>query len=116
MATDYHALIARLEEPTRHPVAEFSGSAEVETSLLREAAAALRELTQWRSMDDAPKNARILLLLPDGNEVFGKWNDDRYANRARPYWSNDMERIMGVTWCRANQPTGWLPLHAKSEA
>lgn len=66
----------------------------------------------WKPIETAPKDRRICLYYPgqlftDVYTVFGKWQKDTYAKKPRPYWTNDLERIRGVSVTRTQQPTHW---------
>jgi len=70
---------------------------------------------KWEPIETAPKDGtRILTYRPEGHDWskvgIGDWDDDKYAKKPRPYWSDQNERILGVLWCRKNQPTHWMPL------
>ena len=41
--------------------------------------------------------------------VIAHWDDEEYAQRPRPHWRASSEN---VSWCRANQPTRWMPIPA----
>lgn len=75
------------------------------------------EVVGWRSdMDCAPKDRRILLYRPTAPDwariAGGKYNPHSYASNPRPYWDSDLERTLGIAWCRKNPPTHWQPLPA----
>lgn len=67
-------------------------------------------------MEAAPKDRDILLLLPgDGAHRKPRWSvgtfdDDKYAQKPRPYWRAEIARTMGSTWMRGNQPVAWMDL------
>lgn len=65
---------------------------------------------QWQPIETAPKDADILLSCPRIGVVRGRWQDDQYAKRPRPYWTNDRERLLGIASVRGDQPTHWMPL------
>ena len=65
---------------------------------------------EWRPIDTAPKDADILIHCPVIGCVRGRWRDDAYAAKPRPYWANDREHLFGVVQTRADQPTHWMPL------
>jgi len=69
----------------------------------------LAALLEWKPIETAPKDRDILLLCPSRGVVRGSWNNDCHK-KPRPYWTNDRERIFGVTETRADQPTHWMPL------
>jgi len=55
---------------------------------------------EWKGIDSAPKDRRIVLFYPEcgfgaPQIVFGKWCEDSYAKNPRPYWGNDCERWWG---------------------
>jgi hypothetical protein len=68
----------------------------------------------WKPIENAPKDCRILLLLPcaisQSRVVIGSFNEDKYANLPRPYWNHELSRVFGVKSTRDNQPTHWMPL------
>jgi uncharacterized C2H2 Zn-finger protein len=74
--------------------------------------------TRWRPIATAPKDGtEVLLYCPKrGTTVRGRWSDERYANKPRPYWTHDRERIWGKLDTRADQPTHWMPLPPPPEA
>jgi len=68
---------------------------------------------EWKPIDTAPKDRRILLLIPmvdDPLVVCGQWNRDSYKNKPRPHWENDQSYLRGALWTRAAQPTHWMEL------
>lgn len=68
-------------------------------------------MSKWQPIETAPKDGtRVLLFRPRHGVVCGRWDDDKYAKRVRPYWSNDQERLWGTLETRDNQPTHWMPL------
>jgi len=71
--------------------------------------------TDWQQIETAPKDRRILLgykeLIFNGMySVCGCWDDDRYANKPKPYWTHDMARLKGARETRAQQPIAWMEL------
>jgi hypothetical protein len=68
------------------------------------------QVPQWLPIESAPKDgSRIILLMGGYKPIFGYWCEQKYNSKPKPYWSCDQEHIMGVGWCRANQPTHWMP-------
>ena len=70
---------------------------------------AAREARRWRPVADAPRDADVLLWMTSygGCVRIGRFDDDRYARRPRPFWrawSDD------ISTCRAGQPTHYMPL------
>lgn len=65
---------------------------------------------EWQPIETAPKNCNVLLYFPRHGAVRGSWNDGRYAQTPKPYWSHDRERMFGTRETRNNQPTHWMPL------
>lgn len=71
---------------------------------------------QWRPIESAPKEHKpgelqpplIGLWIPAIGNAYGRYADERYAKKPRPYWS--YHTVMGVGYQRANQPTHWQPL------
>lgn len=67
-------------------------------------------MSEWQPIESAPKDGTRVWLWVSDTFVGGWWNDNRYAAKPRPYWSNDKENVRGTTWARNNQPTHWMPL------
>jgi len=67
-------------------------------------------MSDWQPIETAPKHIDVLLLCPHRGVVRGRWQDDAYAQKPRPYWTNDRERIWGIRQTRDDQPTHWMPL------
>ncbi len=69
-------------------------------------------MSEWQPIESAPRDRRILLWSPTfgGRAIGGRYDDDKYASKPRPYWTLDNERICGVSTCRAQPPTHWQPL------
>ncbi len=66
---------------------------------------------KWLGIAECPKDSRVLLNFPAPVGVgVGRWSDDRYAKKPRPYWTAETERIWGTLTIRANQPTRYMPL------
>ena len=70
---------------------------------------------QWQPIETAPKDKTRMLLACKSTVTIGSWNDDRYARKPRPYWTNDRERIFGILDTRSDQPTHWMLLPALPE-
>ena len=70
-------------------------------------------MNEWQPIETAPKDGtKVLLFVDTGYEARihpGKWNDDRYAKRPRPYWDYLYFQTMDS---RDHQPTHWMPLPA----
>lgn len=65
----------------------------------------------WRDIATAPKDGtRILLARRGGKVVAGRWDEDRYRQKPRPFWTDDEERIWGRDALRRDTPSGWMPL------
>lgn len=77
-------------------------------------------MSEWKPIDTAPKNKRILLYR-DMNRTYeivvGKYKSQKYHSRPRPYWSTDTERIWGISDLRSYPPSHWqeLPLPPKTD-
>jgi len=70
---------------------------------------------EWQPIETAPKDQRIILcyetcIFTNIFSACGKWNDDQYSNNPKPYWTHDMEKILGVRETRGQQPIAWMPL------
>ena len=75
---------------------------------------AKEDSAKWQPIETAPRDGtRVLLFrqshITGAQIVFGRWNDDRFRPRPRPYWTHDLERVWGVTEAREAQPTHWMP-------
>ena len=66
----------------------------------------------WQSIDTAPKDRRVLLYYPQRfpGVVCGVWQDEEYARKPQPHWTNDRSHIHGVYASRKIQPTHWMAL------
>lgn len=85
---------------------------DLETALKAEGFIPYATPDPWLPIDTAPKSEdwtkpHKIRLWMGGLEVLGKWDDDAFANRPRPFWRADAH---DVTWNRNNQPTHWQPL------
>jgi hypothetical protein len=78
---------------------------------------ALRQLltaTEWKPIDLADEFKKPTEKYPDvllwirGGPYIGSWYDDMHAKNPRPFWI--VYGSLGKTWCRANQPTHFMPL------
>lgn len=59
------------------------------------------------NMDAAPKDRTLVLSVESKTglrELPGKYDEDRFGRRQRPYWRYWSEDI---TWCRENPPHAW---------
>ena len=69
----------------------------------------------WQPIDTAPKDgSKILLYRPSCAYPWaavdvGKWDEDAYAKKPRPFWRS-MFAAIGITQMRDWQPTHWQPL------
>jgi hypothetical protein len=69
---------------------------------------------KWQPIESAPKDQIILLYRP-GHRVSwqsvapGKYNDDKYAKRPRPFWASWM-LCSGKLDDRFYPPTHWMPM------
>jgi len=65
----------------------------------------------WQPVDEnTPRDRDLLLACPARGVLRGRWEDDKYATKPRPYWTNDRERIYGIRATRDDQPTHWMDL------
>lgn len=79
----------------------------------------MTDVSEWQSIDTAPRDRRILLFRSNESVGIGSYCDDRYSKRPRPYWS-DERSYMSVAWMRHRPPTHWMslpdpPLAARKE-
>ena len=65
---------------------------------------------EWQPIETAPKDKVVLLYSQRFGAVVGRWNEEIFASKPRPYWTNDRERLHGVVATRQSQPTHWMPL------
>ena len=80
--------------------------------LLRQLAARLSGMASgWQPIETAPRDRRIELWIPsawdrgEGRPTHGKWDDDRYSRRPRPFWNYDFCRR--VSDMRDETPSHW---------
>lgn len=63
----------------------------------------------WIPIEQAkiiPSRRGLLLWIPEWGTVGGgRWDDNRHAKKPRGYWTSDLERLLGTSWQRQNQPT-----------
>jgi hypothetical protein len=69
----------------------------------------------WEPIETAPRDRRLLLWGPGCGLVFGKWDDDRYATRPKPYWSLQNNLRLRITYARENPPTHWAEIEGPQE-
>lgn len=110
--TDHSALIERLEDGCIYNVQHQWIVEPIQTdAILAEAAAALRDLTEWRDIATAPKDGTVVMgLVVDrlGSRVMAvEFNDSWYGDETRPWWApaNLDEEYGGPV-----NATHWLPL------
>ncbi len=66
---------------------------------------------EWLPIESATKNGSYILLSYGGERpVVGRWNDDRYARKPKPYWATDTSRLTGTRFLRKNDQIAWMPL------
>ena len=65
-------------------------------------------------MNAAPRDRRILALRAGGQIGIVIWDAQKSHKHPKPYWSDDRERVMGIAWCRANEPICWAELEAEA--
>ena len=65
----------------------------------------------WRPIETAPKDGtRIILLMGNLGVQVGRWETQKYNKKPVPYWTCDIEALLGIGSMRDNQPTHWRPL------
>lgn len=70
----------------------------------------------WQPIETALKDGTRILIC-GGNRVYiARWDDDRYAQRPRPYFARESMARQSVTDDRAFGATHWMPLPAPPEA
>lgn len=62
----------------------------------------------WLAIETAPKNAHIQLWRAGAFDC-GRFDDDRYAAKPRPFWQSELRKYLGKAWARKNPPTHWKP-------
>lgn len=63
-------------------------------------------MTDWQPIETAPHDRRILLWTGLSISI-GRYYDDRYSHRPRPYWDR---KGISITLCRNNPPLLWQSL------
>lgn len=100
--TDIKALVARLEAcVSRNDVSPYAWAR------ISEAAAALRDLTEWRDIATAPRDGTPILVMVEYNIgddewVVDQWVDCRSSERRWPVFQSRIDIPL--------PPTHWLPL------
>jgi hypothetical protein len=68
-------------------------------------------------MESAPKDAEILLLTEETTSTgkrlsvaMGRYTDDKYAKKPKPFWNLISRCHIGFPAMRANPPIAWMPL------
>jgi hypothetical protein len=75
----------------------------------RRMAAALRAV--WQPIATAPTDARIVLYRPSSPVESARVVLGWYAaSSKRPYWTHDLEAMLGIREARRHQPTHWCPV------
>jgi len=66
---------------------------------------------EWQPIETAPKDGTsIILYEPNRKKVqIGKWDNDRWAKKPRPYWAM-VSGYSDKTYERMFPPTHWQPL------
>lgn len=70
-------------------------------------------MNTWETMETAPLDQRILLkyntpFFTKVPVVIGKYDSNDWACTPKPFWTNDLVTIAGVTRTRDNQPDFWM--------
>jgi len=71
---------------------------------------------EWQPIETAKRDRRIpsLAYVPDEGDgsawsrQIAEWDDDYYGLPTRPFWRYLREQ--SEAYCRAHQPTHWMPL------
>lgn len=70
----------------------------------------------WQPIKTAPKDAEVLLWIPDaavdsgGHVSVGRYNTHEFAKRPRPRWKSEREWLFGSRWGVDYPATHWMPL------
>jgi hypothetical protein len=64
-------------------------------------------MSDWKPIETAPKD-REIMIVRNGKIRIGKWDDDRYNKKPRPYWRDHQGR--NISTMRYLPPTHWMPL------
>jgi hypothetical protein len=67
------------------------------------------EMSEWQSIETAPKDRKILILGKDYVSV-GKWDSNEFAKNPKPHFKSERGYLHGKRWELDNQPTHWMPL------
>lgn len=75
--------------------------------------AALRKDDDWQPIETAPKkdgwdSPKFRLWIPGRGEEVGRWDDESYSKKPRPFWNWNSH--LGKRHTHENQPTHWRPL------
>jgi hypothetical protein len=65
-------------------------------------------MSEWQPISTAPKDVQILLYR-DKQVSIGRWNDDKYNRKPRPFWDDNLSTVFGITYARSIPPTHWMP-------
>lgn len=65
-------------------------------------------MSDWQPIETAPKEAYYLLLLANNRVEIGRWDDDRFAKKPKPFWAYSF--LSSRRQQRENPPTHWMPL------
>lgn len=105
--TDHSALIERLEAGFLSSNPHHSEVYQTNT-LLAEAAKALRDLTEWRDIADAPDDGTRALVNFAGAGPIVAFREDAEAE----YWTRYLGYGKSALWptIHADHALGWLPL------
>lgn len=109
--TDHSALIERLEAGSKQTITRYCGDLDgaiVSHDLLAEAAAALRDLTEWRDFKTAPRDGSRFLAMGGGCEGVETcyWSEAVSVWNLESYTADDTDNEPDGY----NRPTLWLPL------
>jgi hypothetical protein len=70
----------------------------------------------WKPIETAPKDRDIVLWVPERGPDIGRWDMQPFHKLPKPYWvASGSERMFGVAWMRAHQPTHWCEITQPTE-
>lgn len=65
----------------------------------------------WKPMDSAPKDRRILLEWLDGDfwEIeFGQWESEQFYRKPKAHWQGEGRYWRGIRFYRERSPVAWM--------
>ena len=67
-------------------------------------------MSEWKPIETAPSDGQRIQLVRGGRYDIGRFDDERYIRKPKPYWASYLNHYLGVRWARDNYPTHWMPI------